>query len=991
MTADFSRTTFDPRKHYSGVLQQQGRVQLDADWNEQQAIDAHRRERLGIDVVGPSGAPQDDPGFGLALTADGSDLTIASGRYYVDGIACEVEPGQRLAFSSSGDNQALVALPRADLADFRAGQWVLLNVTADASQLLRISAVAPADGALTLTLAGAITRPPTPASGSFNGVLRRITTYLTQPDLPNPGFASAAAGAIPATLALPKGLYVAYLDVWQRLVTALDDPDIRESALGGPDTAVRTRTMRQLKLLAVTPPATEAPACGTPFPEWDALTAGASGALSARAAPSLGQSGPCLIPPGGGYRGLDNQLYRVEIHDAGADGSATFKWSRDNASVATRIRAFNGSTLTLDSTGPDDALGLANGQWVEIIGAADELHGRPGQLIQIATVQPATSTVSFAASPTAIDAALNPKLRRWDGAAAVVPAGGGGWLDLELGVQVQFTAGQYACGDHWLIPARSGASASVEWHHAAPQPPAGIVHHFARVGLLRWAGTPAGSLLTDCRRSFAPLTDIPPALHVTGISWQNDDVLQLAQFVAGLSISLDGAPIGQYTVNLDPGTGTPVPTNVGLMTASDNSMVVTVEIPTPVPNQPANAQPALTMSVPVVLPGNPISWQARSNTLLWVPTPAAQSVVNGLNGGQARVRVRMKGNFIWGDLGQERLYLDGEVRGQPGLSASRTNSLRTDLAFPSGCGRRYSDFESWFTLQLAATPVSLRSFGLNAAVLLGDGALTGQVVLASVAQAAVTVTLTASSAPAIQVVLNGGSPLTIPAGQTSASFAITVSAPPSSSVVNVTASVPAIPNSQLTSSLTTNFTVVVLAVGVSPPTALLLAGTSQQFTASVGSSGVAIPGGVDTGVSWSCSGGSVSASGNYVAPGAAGVFAVVATSTADPRRSAQATVTVRVKGKDKDKDKEAAADKTVRLDKAVLAEKVSDVVIRPAVVSPVIASPAVLTSPVIRQRSFIAPEQRPEVGPPPASDAPAPLPPPAPPAGKTKRKSRKGG
>ena len=100
-----------------------------------------------------------------------------------------------------------------------------------------------------------------------------------------------------------------------------------------------------------------------------------------------------------------------------------------------------------------------------------------------------------------------------------------------------------------------------------------------------------------------------------------------------------------------------------------------------------------------------------------------------------------------------------------------------------------------------------------------------------------------------------------------------------------------------------------------------------------------------------------------MAPGAAGVFDVVATSAADPRRSAQATVTVRVKGKDKDKDKEAAVDKTVRIDKAVLAEKVSDVVVRPAVVSPVIASPAVIASPVILQRSFIAPAQRPEVGP----------------------------
>jgi len=189
-------------------------------------------------------------------------------------------------------------------------------------------------------------------------------------------------------------------------------------------------------------------------------------------------------------------------------------------------------------------------------------------------------------------------------------------------------------------------------------------------------------------------------------------------------------------------------------------------------------------------------------------------------------------------------------------------------------------------------------------------------------------------------------------------------------VVNVTASVPAIPNSQLTTSLTTNFTVVVLSVAVSPPTALLLAGTSQQFTASVGSSGVAIPGGVDTGVTWNCSGGSISASGNYVAPGAAGVFNVVATSTADPRRSAQATVTVRVKGKDKDKDKEAAVDKAVRIDKAVLAEKVSDVVLRPAVAGPVIAAPAVIASPTILQRSFIAPAQRPDVGPPSAPAAP---------------------
>jgi hypothetical protein len=564
-------------------------------------------------------------------------------------------------------------------------------------------------------------------------------------------------------------------------------------------------------------------------------------------------------------------------------------------------------------------------------------------------------------------------MRRWDGTATVVPAGGGGWLDLELGVQVQFTAGQYATGDHWLIPARSGATASVEWNHATPQAPGGITHHFARIGLLRWTGAVATSLLTDCRRTFTPLTYVPPALHVTGISWRNDDVLQLPQFVAGLSISLDGAPIGQYTVNLDPGTGTPVPTNVSIMTVSDNSMVVTLEIPTPVPG--TSATPPLTMSVPVVLPGNAVNWQASTNTLVWVPSPAAQSVVNAMTGGQARVRVRLKGNFIWGDLGQGRLYLDGEVRGQPGLSASHTNSLRTDLTFPSGCGRRYSDFESWFTLQLAATPPSLRSFGLSAAVLLGDGSLTAQVVLASVAQSPVTVTLAVSSSPAVSVVLNGGAALTIPAGQSSANFSVAVTAPASSSVVNVTASVPAIPNSTLTTSLATSFTLVVLSVAVSPPTALLLTNASQQFTASVGSSGVAIPPGVDTNVTWSCSGGTISASGNYVAPSTAGTFTVVATSVADPRRSAQATVTVRIKGKDKDKDKEAATDKAFRVDKTALAEKLADSILRPAMapaIGPVIASPAVIAAPAALQHAFIAPMERPAVGPSAAPSLPEP-------------------
>jgi hypothetical protein len=38
MKGDFSRFTFKKEKHYSSVRMQQGRVQLDADWNEQMDI-----------------------------------------------------------------------------------------------------------------------------------------------------------------------------------------------------------------------------------------------------------------------------------------------------------------------------------------------------------------------------------------------------------------------------------------------------------------------------------------------------------------------------------------------------------------------------------------------------------------------------------------------------------------------------------------------------------------------------------------------------------------------------------------------------------------------------------------------------------------------------------------------------------------------------------------------------------------------------------------
>ena len=106
MKGDFSRMTFDPAKRYSRVLQPQGRVLLDADWNEQADIFLHLLRNLTLDLVGPFAAaagPDGEPGQGFRIDPrrkeDGTfgGLFVLPGRYYVGGIPVENFEEQRFA------------------------------------------------------------------------------------------------------------------------------------------------------------------------------------------------------------------------------------------------------------------------------------------------------------------------------------------------------------------------------------------------------------------------------------------------------------------------------------------------------------------------------------------------------------------------------------------------------------------------------------------------------------------------------------------------------------------------------------------------------------------------------------------------------------------------------------------------------------------------------------------------------------------------------
>ncbi|HLL48030.1 MAG TPA: DUF6519 domain-containing protein, partial [Longimicrobiaceae bacterium] len=264
--------------------------------------------------------------------------------------------------------------------------------------------------------------------------------------------------------------------------------------------------------------------CLTQLPAWDALVAPSTGTLRARARAEAGDPGPCAVSAEAGYRRLENQLYRVEIHQPGGLNAATYKWSRDNGAVVTSVQVFDGQDLQVGDVGRDALLSFATGQWVELVHDGLELAGQPGTLFEVESVDPAAGVVRLASAPPAVDPELHPRLRRWESAGALVvrvPAANDGWIPLEDGVEVRFAAGTYRTGDYWQVPART-ATGDVEWPRDEASgdpvalPPTGIRHDFCRLAVVDVAAGGAVTPVSDCRLLFPPVTELTDFLLLGG-------------------------------------------------------------------------------------------------------------------------------------------------------------------------------------------------------------------------------------------------------------------------------------------------------------------------------------------------------------------------------------------------------------------------------------------------------------------------------------------
>ncbi len=503
MKADITRDTFNPLKHFSRVLMQQGRVQLDADWNEQTAILLHYLRNLGADLIGPHGGPAD--------IIDGTSKKLLQ-------VNC--------GFEIITDKTRIDALP----AD--------TNPSALANLLK--NAIPP-------ILVG---------KGHYyvDGVLCKNEEYIAYSA--QTGYPFTGETKFEDTKS-----YLFYLDVWERHVTYVEDedknrdnPGIREVALGGPDTATRAEVVWQIK---VTPPFDATP------PDFkanynaflkvlDEIAQPGTGQLKARAKKPTGtENDPCAVSSEARYRGTENQLYRVEVHkpgvawlgklvegkpDSNFADAATFKWSRENGSVVfliqTPVATANGmTTVTLENLGRDPLRTLEEGDWVEIVDDVYMLQGRAEPLLQIGSIDRDNCVVTLkgaTASEVGQDTSKHPLLRRWDHkggdsnnngltiqeGAALIREGStdDGWLILENGVQIQFVRqtpqARYRTGDYWLMPARV-VTGDVEWPGPADapeaRPPHGVQHHYAPLWIVTGGTGGAVTAANDCRRTFTQI------------------------------------------------------------------------------------------------------------------------------------------------------------------------------------------------------------------------------------------------------------------------------------------------------------------------------------------------------------------------------------------------------------------------------------------------------------------------------------------------------
>jgi hypothetical protein len=456
-TGDISRNAFDPKKHYSGVRMQQGRVITDDDWNDNERIEDEDRRRARIDIIGPAGSPDD--GFKIknpTMNNGKIDFNILPGSFYLGGLRLEM--GEMETFLTQKD-------------------WL---------------------------------KPDNP---------------LTKPD---------------------DRFDLVYLEAWQQPVSAVEDSELFEVALGGPDTSTRMRNMRRVKVARHIKYKECQKDWETLQTRWKDQKLGTLNPENQRVPdvtltvgfnPDEESLDHCKPKVTAGYLGAENQAVRVQLTGPNRllylKDSNCFTWGFDNASPLYRVKVEEtGSEVTMLTEPKDQSHWPLAGQVIEILPRSAVLPN--GQ--KIAEIQGEFFKAQTSYNPDDGTFTINGTLsagfgiewyiasdeetffymRVWNRGSDLTSAAeipfvvDGPAVDLgHTGLTVSFSGEDHVAGDYWIIAARPETPDKVvPWKLkgglVAPQ---GIHRYYAPLAVIEWKSG-VGSVISDCRETFKPLTEL---------------------------------------------------------------------------------------------------------------------------------------------------------------------------------------------------------------------------------------------------------------------------------------------------------------------------------------------------------------------------------------------------------------------------------------------------------------------------------------------------
>ncbi|MEI7898003.1 MAG: DUF6519 domain-containing protein [bacterium] len=332
-----------------------------------------------------------------------------------------------------------------------------------------------------------------------------------------------------------------YLEAWQQPVTAVEDGELIEEALGGSDTSTRMRIMHRVRIKKNIKD--NEIDCHKQISEVKSQT-GQNLIVGFSEEQNLYDL--CSPSVQAGYLGAENQAIRVQI-----TGYKKFIWGFNNASPLYKVNLplrqdDSGNTYEIEMiTQPRDVYHRpGKGQIVELLAGSVVLpHGQriadtigllgrveenynPGSRTLKITIKDFDSkyfnewtwdeqgTLIFNRSPE------HCFLRVWD-MGSYIPEGCEINLDSitntailgHSGIKIEFSGDNYKPGDYWIIAARPQTPDKlVPWElQKGGMPPHGIKRYFAPLAFVRWtneSNTINGELIHDCRKTFRPLTEL---------------------------------------------------------------------------------------------------------------------------------------------------------------------------------------------------------------------------------------------------------------------------------------------------------------------------------------------------------------------------------------------------------------------------------------------------------------------------------------------------